>query len=67
MDSLRKMCLGTCTQNQIYIGTWVKFVRSLNFFITKQIPWCTESEDELMKQQGFCMTILVNQYIPTFL
>ena len=55
------MCTGSCVGNQIYLGTWVKFVRALNFFVSKPIPWCTEAEEELMKQQGFSCTVSVGE------
>jgi len=53
------MCTGSCGGNQVYLGTWVKFVRCLNFFINKPIQWCTETEEEIIRQSAFSSTINV--------
>ena len=57
------MCTGLCIKNQIYLGTWVKFIRSLNFFITKPISWYAESEDNVINQKAFFYTVEVIYFI----
>jgi len=57
--ALTQMCNVASSTNKTYVGTWINFIRSLNFFIVKPIPWVSETENDIMKQKAFFYIIEV--------